>query len=116
MLELNLVYSLLIGTLAAAIWGGVSIRRLLRSGRYKGLGKIGRSAVWCVAGLAFVPALLIAINCAVRLAGLAVKAGPWSHIILNLVVFSIVGIVGAAVPVITALFVARLVLGRTIPP
>ena len=96
MFELNALTAVPLGALAAAIWSIVSIRRLLRKQRFGHFTGRQRLVVWCVAGVAFVPALFVAFAGALFLTKSTVFPGEWNHLELALTVVFGLGALGLA--------------------
>jgi len=110
--ELNVITAVIVGTFAAAIWSVISIRWLLRTPKIHYFTPKQRSVVWVVAGIAFLPSLLVAFVCSIALSGLTVSPGPWNHLVLSLIVVFGLGVIGAAVTWAAAKIVTVVVHGR----
>ena len=110
--ELNVITAAMVGALAAAIWPVISIRWLLRSSKISYFTGKQRPVVWAAAGMAFLPALLVAFVCSIALSGLTVSPGPWNHLALTLTVAFGLGIFGAAITWVAAKLVTTVIHGR----
>jgi|UPI000645C0C2 hypothetical protein len=93
--ELNVFTAIAVGSLTAAIWAVVSIRRLLRTSRPGALSRNQRIAVWSAAALVFIPSQLVAFACSVLFSSFSVSPGPWNHLQLYLTIVFSLGILGA---------------------
>jgi hypothetical protein len=93
---LNVMTALLVGAFAAAVWAVIAIRRLLRSEGFAHLTKRQRLVVWCLAAIAFVPSLFVALLGATALTHVTLQPGPSVSLVLDLTVALGLGLFGAA--------------------
>jgi len=96
MLTLNPITAVLVGALAALVWAGVAIRRMMRSDRFLSLTQEQRLVVGCVAVVAFFLSLPIAMGGASLLQDLVLQPGPWLHVTYSVTIALGVGFIGAA--------------------